>query len=274
MNKQRIFAGLLASALLLSGCSGSKEPETINTSEAFSALTQGLETWNSAQARYIGISGSILAEYNDSPSAVQFSGMYQNKAADNGDEVYSLLTFRYGDDYYYNYYYMSDGERYVAAVEGGSSSSSSTDSSDSVYTSEELDADTFASFTGYARSELVFDESQISAVTMETDKESGVDTYHFTLNPSTCADEAIALLEQFQYIDTTTAEITCEVASMSFDASFSDESLQSISYTVNCDLTCEGEVLTNSFRFSHTLNGLNDEVDFSVPDLDAVLEST
>lgn len=271
MKNHRILPGFLAAALLLSGCSGSK-PASADTADAFSALNQGLAVWSNAESRAINIDGSIFAEYNKAPSAVQFSGVHQRQPGDNGEEVYSLLTFRYGDDYYYNYYYMSDGSRYVAAVEGNTTSASSSDQQQGVYHAEELDANTFAKFTGYADSILVFDQSQIDNVTVSKDKETGLQTYHYTLKANSCNEEAIALLEQIQYIDTSAAEITCEVTSMSCDAAFDGDALESLTYSLNCDLTCEGEVMNTALRFSHTLTGTGEDASFVLPDLDAVLE--
>lgn len=272
MKHYHILTGFLTATLLLSGCSGRAKPASADQSAAFSALNQGLSVWDSAESRAININGSIFAEYNKTPSAVQFSGIHQRQPGDNGEEVYSLLTFRYGDDYYYNYYYMSDGARYVAAIEGGSGNGNNNSTDTPVYHAEELDAASFQKFTGYANSVLVFDESQIDAVTTETDKATGLESYHFTLKPDTCADTAISLLEQIQYIDTSAVEITCDVTSMSCDADFQGDILESLTYNLNCDLTAEGEVMNTSFRFSHTLTGTGDDAAFTLPDLDAVLD--
>lgn len=270
MKRHSVFAGLLAASLLFSGCSGQNTPQSTDTDHAYQTLQQQLAVWQDSQALSLDINGSIFAEYNKTPSAVSFSGIHQQKPGDNGQDLYSVISFRYGNDSAYNYYYLTDGTRYVAALEDSSSSTEA----EPMYYAEELDCSTFEGFLSYAIPTLVFTPQQVEAATEQIDRETGAFTIHFTLEPDACANEAIMLLEQLQYINTSTADITCAVSKMSCDAVYTDDQLQSISYSLNCDLTCEGEVMSTSCQITHSLYALGDDVSFTMPDPEAVLSGT
>ncbi len=271
MKMTKLIAGTLA-VLMLCSCSADKNTEkpkgkATDAEAAYAKLADGIAVWQNARAISLSVNGSLLSTYEDMPSAVVLSGVHQEQPSTSGKDIYSMISYSYGDGYYYDYYYMTDSNRYVATMEGGSTSEENMEEPVSMV--EELTAEDFATFTTYGTPILAFEADLIETATME-ETEAGV-TYHFIMDAKDAAEETLALLEHIQYINTTAAEITCKTSKMTCDVSFVGDQLVTVAYNVNCEMTSEGEVMTTNYRFTHMLNALDEDVSFELPNFDMVL---
>lgn len=288
---QKYTALLMVMAVSLSGCAGRAGQEAEKVQEdkagAYETLNLAVDKLNEEDSISLQLFGSMSSTYNDSSSMIGISSLYSEKKSEG--KVYSVLTMSYTDGTYTDYYNMSDGEKNVCYYSAGSSDPDTgngmgggaiqetasvqgmedgqenlqeqPDTGSEVLTDEE-----FKKNVSYGTVQIPFAEEDVTEVTT-IEKDAGV-TWKFTLDPQQGEELAVWLMESISYIDSSQKDISFDIDEISCQAGYQDDgSLKTIKYTLDADMTCEGETLSADYSISYIVAGRGAEVEVKVPDL-------
>lgn len=276
---------LALAGVCLTGCSKTKstlESGTIYQDKdgAYEVLQTAVQNLQEESGVSLQIFGSLTAEYNDNTSMIGISSLYQEEKAEQ-NKVYSVFTMSYTDGTYVDYYNLSDGETNICQYGVNNGQNKSTDESEetaatATASTEEarqsginiLDGDEFKKLTAYGEIQTPFRAADIDSVTCIQSEDSDRETWQFSLNKEGNEPFARWLLESISYVDTDEAEIEFEIQEAYCQAVYDEDGeLYSIKYSVDTDMTCEGETVSVDYKVSYIIVESGDGVKVELADL-------
>ena len=288
--KRKYTAILLTLAICLSGCAGGSSKDTGKVQKdkegAYQTLASAVDQLKEEDSISLQLFGSMSSTYNDSSSMIGISSLFSEKKSEG--KVYSVLTMSYTDGTYIDYYNMSDGKKNVCYYDTGSSDPDAGESTEGSVMQETamkgteaeqetvqgtadsgsaiLSDEEFEKTVSYGNIQIPFTEEAVKEVST-IEKDSGT-TWKFVLDPQQGEDLAVWLMESISYIDTSQKEVSFDIDEISCQAGYQEDgSLKTIKYTLDADMTCEGETLSADYSISYIVRGKGADVDVNVPDL-------
>lgn len=279
------FLLLVLAGVCLTGCSRTKstlESGTIYQDKdgAYEVLQSAVQNLQEERGVSLQIFGSLSAEYKEQTTMIGISSLYQEEKAEQ-NKVYSVFTMSYTDGSYVDYYNLSDGETNICqyGVNNGKNTgvneSEETAATATAASEEEgqsginiLDSEEFGKLTAYGEIKAPFSPEDIDSVTCIQKEDSEQETWQFSLNKD--SNEAFAkwLLESISYVDADQAEIDFAIREAYCQVVYDEEGeLYSIKYSVDTDMTCEGETVSVNYKVSYIVVERGDGVKVELADL-------
>lgn len=276
---------LVLAGVCLTGCSRTKstlESGTIYQDKdgAYEVLQSAVQNLQEERGVSLQIFGSLSAEYKEQTTMIGISSLYQEEKAEQ-NKVYSVFTMSYTDGSYVDYYNLSDGETNICQYGVNNGKNTGVDESEetaatATAASEEegqsginiLDYEEFGKLTAYGEIKAPFSPEDIDSVTCIQKEDSEQETWQFSLNKD--SNEAFAkwLLESISYVDADQAEIDFAIREAYCQAVYDEEGeLYSIKYSVDTDMTCEGETVSVNYKVSYIVVERGDGVKVELADL-------
>lgn len=276
---------LVLAGVCLTGCSRTKstlESGTIYQDKdgAYEVLQSAVQNLQEERGVSLQIFESLSAEYKEQTTMIGISSLYQEEKAEQ-NKVYSVFTMSYTDGSYVDYYNLSDGETNICQYGVNNGKNTGVDESEetaatATAASEEegqsginiLDSEEFEKLTAYGEIKAPFSPEDIDSVTCIQKEDSEQETWQFSLNKD--SNEAFAkwLLESISYVDADQAEIDFAIREAYCQVVYDEEGeLYSIKYSVDTDMTCEGETVSVNYKVSYIVVERGDGVKVELADL-------
>lgn len=276
---------LVLAGVCLTGCSRTKstlESGTIYQDKdgAYEVLQSAVQNLQEERGVSLQIFGSLSAEYKEQTTMIGISSLYQEEKAEQ-NKVYSVFTMSYTDGSYVDYYNLSDGETNICQYGVNNGKNTGVDESEetaatATAASEEegqsginiLDSEEFGKLTAYGEIKAPFSPEDIDSVTCIQKEDSEQETWQFSLNKDSNEEFAKWLLESISYVDADQAEIDFAIREAYCQAVYDEEGeLYSIKYSVDTDMTCEGETVSVNYKVSYIVVERGDGVKVELADL-------